>query len=98
MWAENYVSDMGHHITSDYGLGVYEASKQLIIDQRHPGYKILILQVRNLLTTYVKCNLSTFKTYYDLNSQNNLAEMFFLIVKILHLDTLAGFSYIKTKL
>ena len=84
MWAENYVSDLGHHITSDYGLGLYEASKQLIIDQRHPRYKILILQVRNLLTTYVKCKLRAFKVAYTFNVQDYGVKIFFGIVKMIH--------------
>ena len=59
---------------------------------------MLILWVKNSLTTDDKHNLRAFKTSYNYNKQDYGAAMFFIIVKMVRPETRAGCSDIKKKL
>ena len=89
---------MGCHPIVDYGVAVYTGEKQALIYQQHLSSKILILWIKNSLTTDAKLELRAYKNSYAYNNQNYGAAMFFVIVKMVRPDTCARCSYIKTKL
>ena len=60
--------------------------------------KMLGLRIMNYSTNYYKCKLRYFRSAYTFNTQDDGAAMFFVIVKMVQLDTRAGFSDIKSKL
>ena len=95
LWADNSGSGIGHKNTSYYGGAEYVASNQVIIYQQNLRFKILILWVKSLLTTYEKRKLRYSKTSYAFNVQDNGAVIFFVVVKIVCPDTSDGLFDIK---
>ena len=64
MWSNNSVAGLGRHPTADYGAAADFPSKQLIISQQRLRSEMLILWIKNLLTTGEKFSLGAFKTSY----------------------------------
>ena len=89
---------MGYQPTSDYEVAPDDDSKQALIYQRYLRSNILSLWNKNLLATDAKHKLRAYKTSYSYNSQDDGAVMFFVIVKMVHPDTLSSCSDINTKL
>ena len=59
---------------------------------------MIVLFIKNSLTTYGKRKLKAFKSSYNFNAQIDGAAMFFVIVKMVWPDTHAVWSDIKSKL
>ena len=98
LWAKNSGEGMGRISTADYVSAPDDTAKQTLISQQRLRSKILVLWINNYLTTESKINLKAFGTSYNFNNQYYRAEMFLVIVKIVHPDTRAGCSDIKTQL
>ena len=60
--------------------------------------KMLGIWIKNSLTNYYKRKLSAFKYAYTFITQDDGAPMFFVIVKMVQLDTNAGCSDINSKM
>ena len=87
---------LGSHTTADYGSSADVTAKQAIIYQQRLSSNILGIYVKNSLTNDDKRKWSTFKTSYTYNNQDDGYTMSFVIVKMVHPDTCAGLSDIKS--
>ena len=67
------------HTTEYYGSEANYADKQVIIGKKYLRSNILILWIRNLLTTDENLNVRGFKISYNFNGQEGGSEMFFVI-------------------
>ena len=59
---------------------------------------MLGLRIKNVLTTDSKWKLRDFRSAYTFNTQDNVAAMLFVIVKMVWPETRSGCSDIKYKL
>ena len=82
LWADNSGADLGHHPTSKYSAGIYDAEKQAIIAQQRLRSKMLGLWIKNSLTTDAKCKLRYFNSAYSFKSQYDGAAIFLVIFKM----------------
>ena len=98
LWSNNAEEVLGCHPTEDYGASPYSNANQAIIAQHLLRSKMLGLWFNNTSTTDSKLRLRAFRTVYTFNDQYYGSEIFFVIVKMVHPVTYAGFSDIKTKL
>ena len=98
LWADNSGANLGCHPKANYAAGLYDADKQAVISQQRLIPKMIGLWINNYLTTNAKRKWRYFKSAYTLNAQDNGAEIFLVIVKMVRPDTCAGCSYIKSKL
>ena len=98
MWDNNSGSGLGCHPTSYYGSEADNATNKEIIYQQRLRYKMLNLYIKNSLKTDAKHKLRAFNTPYTYNNQDYGATIFFVIVKIVHPNTRAGWSDIKKNL
>ena len=98
LWAKNLEACLGRHATEDYGTAPDEPAKQAIISEQRLMSNIIVLWIKNLLTTDAKCKLSTFRTAYTFNKQDDVASMFFVIIKMVLPETCPGLLDMKSKL
>ena len=61
-------------------------------------FKMISLYMKNVLTTDVKRKLRDFNSTYNLNTQDDGAAIFFVILKMFQPDTHAGCSDINSNL
>ena len=98
LWLENSGAGLGHHPRENYREAENYDSKQAIIDQQNLRCKFLSLWIRDTLTIDTKRKLRSFSTSYPFNSQDDVAAMLFVIVKMVIPDTRTGCSDINNKL
>ena len=58
---------------------------------------MLVICIKNALTTDSKCKLRDFNSTYTFNTQDDVYAMFFVILKMVQPDTWAEFSDTKYK-
>ena len=80
---------------SDYGAAAYDSYKQAIIDQQRLIFNMIILYIKNSLTTDAKRKLGAYKTSYAYRRKYYRAAMLFVIWKMAHPNTCASWSDIK---
>ena len=67
---------MGRQPTEIYALGLDDPAEQAVIAQQRLRPNMLGLCIKNLLTTDTKRNFRAFRSAYNLNYQDDGAEMF----------------------
>ena len=90
LWAENSGAYLGRHPTQNYAAGIYGAEKKARIAHQRLRSKMVGLCIKSSLTTDDKRKLRAFKSAYTFNTQDYGAEMLFVILKTVQLDTRAG--------
>ena len=82
-YGKNSGSGLGCYPTAYYGSEDDDAEKHSLISQQLLISRMLILWIKNSLTTAVKPKLRSYKTSNDYNIQDNKATMFFFIIKMI---------------